>query len=280
MSKSNIRIAVMLSGETRNYNTVGDRQHPQYFVNILKEYYDTVDVYGTTWSHCEPPDPTKLALKQFVQIDQSVIDEWVMEDFMYRGWNHDSWNPNNRLDQLGSELFVDTVLTKTRAAYGQHWIGFESFAMPDVNEYDIFIRFRWDLGLDNFPSHDIEQWIIDRNIHSKISWIHNLEQTENMNMLLTTNNSFIHPYCNTSIEDTMFIMNSGAVAELRKHTIQERLLRVFNDFCNGGIKSSAHTLWHQLIWYDEINIGMHIDNIFSLNRDVEKSVTTISAQNK
>lgn len=280
MTKSNIRIAVMLSGETRNYNTVSDRQHPKYFVNILKEYYDTVDVYGATWSHCEKPNLDRLELLQFKQLDQRIIDDWVMEDFMYRGWNNDNWNPDNRLDQMGPEAFVDAVLARTRAAYGQHWIGFESFSMPNVEDYDIFIRFRWDLGFDNFPSEEIEKWVINRNIYTKIQWIYNLKQNEDIGILLTANNSFIHPFCNTSIEDTMFIMNAGAMTELRKKNIQERLLRVFKDFASGGIKSAAHTLWHQLIWYDDFNIGMHIDNIFSLNRDEEKELCVISAEIK
>jgi hypothetical protein len=277
---NNIRIAVMISGEIRNYNTVvSHRHHPKYFIDILKKKYNVVDVFGYTWAHCDDPIDI-IPFKKFNKVDQRVIKDWVNEDFMYRAWSHEMWNPQNRMDQLGPEQFVENVLNETCASYGQHWAGFESFAMPDIDDYDIFIRFRWDLGFDSFPSAEIEEWVINRNIYSKISWIHEIYNTEQMQLLLTTNNSYIHPHSNTSIEDTVFFMNKGAMLEIRKHSIQERLLRVFNNYCNGGLKAKAHTLWHQLIMDDYINVGMHIDNIFSLNRSEYKEIDAMGAKSK
>lgn len=268
-----MKIAVCISGETRNFNRVlgmSDHRGPMDFVNELRKFFPTVDVYGHTWAHCELPkqDPVKFTKLQVD--DQSMIDDWVSGDFLNRAYsNRDMWNPQNKLSSLGPQKFVDIHLQRSRAAYGQVFSAFRCFELVPRGHYDVVIRYRWDLEHLGDTDH-FEKTVVDR-----IHWL-SRRTAQDVAAGMSTCNTTVYtgnPLAIT-LEDTFFMVNTRGHEYLLADSIEHRLSVIFEGAW-GGEKSEAHTLWNLVIFtqmqhkvkpQDKIMFALHLPNMFMLIR--------------
>lgn len=271
-----MKIAVCLSGETRNFNRVlslKDTRGPIDFVNELKKFYSDVNVYGHTWSHCPPPIESGFKFKKLQIDNQSIIDDWVKQDFLNRSYsNRSGWNLDNKLADMSPQKFVNLHLARSRAAYGQVFSAFKCFNLVPLDTYDIVIRYRWDLQ-HQYDTEYFENTIIDR--------IKFLIRRKNQNMTAGVGSSNTTLYTGTpplmTMEDTFFMFNQLGHSYIRSVPIEDRLERVFES-CWGNEKEEAHSLWASVIFHparsitpqapehELINFYLHLPNMFQLIR--------------
>ena len=270
-----MKIAVCLSGETRNFNRVleMDRRGPLNFINELKKFYPDVDIFGHTWKHCEKPNESIVKFEKLLIQDQSMIDDWVKEDFLNRAYsNRDGWNKQNRLSEMSPEEFVKIHLERSRAAYGQVFSAFKCFREVPLDRYDVIIRYRWDLEHKGDTDY-FENTIIDR-----IGWL--LRRTDqgitagmgSSNTTLYTANPPM-----MTMEDTFFMLNTAGHSYVKSVPIEHRLDVIFESNW-GNEKSEAHTLWTSALFTpvpsrnpkdprdQEITFALHLPNMFQLIR--------------
>jgi hypothetical protein len=271
-----MKIAVCLSGETRNFNRVlgmPDHRGPVDFINELKKFYPTVDVFGHTWSHCETPHELGFKFKKFQQDDQEIIDNWVKEDFLNRAYsNRDMWNPQHKLSDISPEDFVNAYLQRSRAAYGQVFSAFKCFDLLPYDEYDVVIRYRWDLQ-HNGDTNFFQQTVIDR-----FSWLMRRTAQGHTAGMGTGNTTLYtgHPPLIT-MEDTFFMLNQLGHEYLRSIPIEHRLSSIFQSSW-GNEKEEAHMLWLSAIFHpittkkkrlhsqESIMFALHLPNMFQIIR--------------
>lgn len=295
-----MKIALCLSGETRMFNEFNDASlelGPQEFYRKLQQHNPdwTVDVYGHTWTHCETPVTDVFQFKQLVIEDQKLIDDWVKEDFINRAFsNKIDFNPKNKLSDMTPDAWVDKLLDRSRWAYGQHFSAYHCFALLPKNEYDIIIRYRWDLNfhpffnpsgsqISNFGASSAMDFFsksIGRSIENLISPKHyGIEPAA-----VITNNMYVHggQPCGIQMDDTFFMFNRKAFEVIGKGNdghdtiFENHLTCVFRNIAENE-KHSAHSLWGDLLFSHRHNtrglIIFHPDlpNIMSLYRNTENN---------
>ena len=244
------------------------------FINELRKFSSTVDIFGHTWAHCEPPREQGFKFKKLQIDDQVMIDNWVKEDFLNRAFsNRDVWNKQNKLIDTTPDKFVVNHLKRSRAAYGQVFSAFKCFNLVPLDHYDIVIRYRWDLehigDTDFFEKTIVDRmgWLIRRTAQGKTAGIGTANTT-----LYTGNPPMM------TMEDTFFMFNTAGHSYLRSVPIENRLDVIFESSW-GNEKSEAHTLWTEVIFHpipfktkkkdprDElINFALHLPNMFRLIR--------------
>lgn len=147
-----MKVAITISGQTRSYNRDA-RDHLDVFMEIMNKRHGwTFDLYGIVWEDCEMPcDPEKFKvletrnqqdLKDHIREHYSVLsspiatkdddpdlkDEWI--EF---------------IDSLPNQFEKEIEWSNRRLA--QVWGAFEAVDLiDDLDEYDMIIRWRWDLG--------------------------------------------------------------------------------------------------------------------------------------
>lgn len=270
-----MKIAVCLSGETRMFNQILEvRRSPADFIDELKKFFPQVDVYGHTWTHCEEPVTDRFQFSALMIEDQSSIDDWVKEDFVNRTYsNRMLWNQQTKLSAMSPEEYVEKNLDRSRKAYGQVFSGFRCFEMVPVNQYDVVIRYRWDL------EHVGDTENFERTIVNRINWLCE-KQSQGYPFGVGTSNSWIgsgHPPTIT-MEDTFFMLNAHGHEYLVNTTIQEKLETVFEQAW-GNEKSEAHSLWTDCIFtpvknndtVHRISFNLQLPNMFNLIRLVSKN---------
>lgn len=142
-NRSNLRIAILISGELRNWKQTAD--HLFNLKEILERDYfnNPVDVYGHTWIHSYTDD-IKYA-DRFTDIfveDQDIISDWVSYDIPVRG----SMYYDDR-DGKGIKITTNTDLARLAKNSNHNYAqtaGF-GFGLRQVPlKYDYVIRTRWD----------------------------------------------------------------------------------------------------------------------------------------
>jgi hypothetical protein len=270
-----MKIAVCISGETRNFNQVlsAGSRGPLNFVAELKKFFPTVDVYGHTWAHCELPDQNQLTLKKLRVDDQSIIDDWVKDDFVNRAFSlRQVWNNSNRLTNMDPNSYVRNYLQKSRESYGQIFSAFYCFALVPLDTYDIVIRFRWDL------SHVGDENFFKKTVINRIKWL-SQDPQQGKPCACGTSNSAISsgdpPFI--EIEDTFFMFNKLGHRYICAASVENKLDCIFESRW-GNEKSSAHTLWADAIFTSvppmkskfEVNenlvMFLHLPNMFRIIR--------------
>lgn len=276
-----MKIAVCLSGETRNYNhdlLDTDRQGPMDFVNQLKQHFDVVDIFGHTWSHCGKP-VNRHDFKKFRQDDQKVITDWVAQDFVNRTYTdggNGNFNSINQLNDLGPVAFIDAYLNKSKAIYGQTWSAAECFELVPLDEYDIVIRYRWDLV------HDGNSKFFEATVVNRILWLKNSDVVHNPTLVSTCNSHIQtnNPHAIAHIEDTFFIMNKVAHRVFCQVEIGDKLDNIIDLNLGRKHMPAHHGMWQAVLFthfYEHLNrydvnsqhMTMHLTlpNMFNISSD-------------
>ena len=259
-----MKIALCISGETREYNQY---LGPTSFINYLRSKGAEVDIYGHTWKHCGVPDESDtIKFKKLVIEDQKVIDDWVDLNPMKNGWD------TEKEPHISSDEWFREVYHNTRVKIGQHIGGFNCLRMPDPDEYDIVIRWRWDLGLmgsDNLqhrqgnglfliPEH--EQYLLDTIFYPKLEWASTRQQP----LALTSSESYLAQY-GPCLEDTHYVFNKQAMRCIHKLDLHFQIVKIWE-----GGKIGYHTLWNKLL-ADKggIKIGTHLPNVIKFYKSTK-----------
>lgn len=296
-----MKIALCLSGESRMFNEFNDaslERGPQEFYRKLQQYNPdwTVDVYGHTWTHCELPVTDVFQFKQLIIEDQKLIDDWVKEDFLNRAFsNKIDFNPKYKLSEMSLSAWVDKLLDRSRWAYGQHFSAYHCFALLPKNEYDIVIRYRWDLSFEPrfIPDgNELGSWgatsSIDFFKKSIGKSIENLISPKHYGIepaAIITNNMYVHGGQPNGIQmdDTFFMFNRKAFAVINKGqhgqdtTFEDHLAHVFSQ-THENEKHSAHSLWGDLLFshrhntYGLIIFHPDIPNTMLLHRNTKNNI--------
>lgn len=280
-----LKVAVCISGETRNYNQdLSDetQRGPMDFVEELRkfpEFFDTVDVFGHTWSHCERP-ANHQTFKDFFQQDQSVIDDWVKGDFRNRCYTDSgegNFNSYNVLTYMSSDDYISAYLMQSRRVYGQTWGASVCFDMVPLREYDIVIRYRWDLGHTG-NTDQFKNTVIDR-----ILWLCSSDVVNEPSAMSTSNFELKGGYNwppDPHIEDTFFILNKLGHEMFCHVTIENKIERMIDSRLGATQLPSAHSLWREILFPDyasckkrfeiettTFKMYMHLPNMFNISSD-------------
>jgi len=259
-----MKIALCISGETREYNQY---LGPTSFINYLRSKGAEVDIYGHTWKHCGVPDESDtIKFKKLVIEDQKVIDDWVDLNPMKNGWD------TEKEPHVSSDEWFREVYHNTRVKIGQHIGGFNCLRMPDPDEYDIVIRWRWDLGLMGsddlqhrqgnglflIPEH--EQYLLDTIFYPKLEWASTRQQP----FALTSSESYLAQY-GPCLEDTHYVFNKQAMRCIHKLDLHFQIVKIWE-----GGKIGYHTLWNKLL-ADKggIKIGTHLPNVIKFYKSTK-----------
>lgn len=237
-----MKIALCISGETRHYNKYFG---PEVFITWLMSHGHSVDVFGHTWTHCDVPSSSDIIrFKELLIEDQdTVISNWVLENPEKRGW------PGDFKDQA-------EMLNKTKAKCGQHVGGIKSLQMPNTEDYDVFIRWRWDLTINNDVLNG-KMYMLDD------LWLPKLEftRTRSEPVGITSCLSWLtaeYP----SIEDTHYIFNKSAHKNLKQIDTLGAIEGIWNDGPDADFVS-YHILWNYLlIRFGNIMLGTLLPDVF------------------
>lgn len=262
-----MRFAIAISGETRNYN---EQNGPDTIIKYLESQGHVVDLYGHTWDHCEVPF-NKNIFKNFVMEPQSIIDDWIKEDFMFRAWSHVEYNPTCRLSDMTPDEFVHRILMTSRAKYGQHFSGLKSIHMVPLHQYDIVIRWRWDLRIAKniLQSDDMMD-----SFHKRMHWLER-KNHQDFVVIQCSSNSW-GSFWNYAIEDTHFFINKHAHEKLLEMSISDRFDSVFRKQ-NTNEKISYHTLWTELLCQSRIDFSFELISMTCFTGDRNHDLDPLSS---
>jgi hypothetical protein len=249
-----MKIAVSVSGETRNYNDPGVHDYFTWGLRNLMEGHE-YDLYGHTWSHCEwPCDPEKYVRIQ--RTDQCCVwDSFAEENFMnvFPGVDFSKL----RYDDY-KENFIDFLKKRLNLTYGQIWSFYESLKGVDLDEYDVILRWRWD------------NCSVDENIEKFWNEFQSIED----NTLLARTDVFVStparmtPEC-IAIQDTAFLLSPEAMAKIYSKTIQESLLETVGS--TYPYRYETHHLWGAWLSYLQCHIAVALPMVSSqLTKDDQK----------
>lgn len=234
-----MRIALCIAGETREYNKFFG---PNTIITHLMENGHTVDVFGHTWAHCEKPVEDVFKFKRLLIEDQlKIVEDWVNVNPQQRQFSY--WDDENNCEGPLEDIEL------TRAKIGQHISGLKCLQMPETNDYDVFIRWRWDLTLQ-WDQHWIskEADLYSQDDKNKIvklmfdQWIDYLETKNDLPVILTDGHGWVGHY-NWTIQDTHFYLNKVAHRNIKNLKWETAIERVWNETC----KCSYHMLWNHLL---------------------------------
>ncbi len=222
-----MRIALCISGETREYNTF---LGPEVFVDYLRSKGCTVDIYGHTWKHCgEPIETNVIKFKELLIQDQAIIDRWIDKNPNAHGWD------TPRPDNMQADEWFARLYHNTRVKIGQHIGGFNCLRMPNHNNYDLCIRWRWDLTLN--LNHAWEESAMEYQFYPILESTSTVEEA----LAVTSCESGVALY-GPNLEDTHYAFNRSAMNNINNFDLYNSILSVWN-----GGKISYHTLWNKLI---------------------------------
>lgn len=279
-----MKIAVCLSGETRNYNQDLADPHargPMDFVHELQKHFDTVDVFGHTWQHCEIPS-NHTDFKKFKQQDQQVIADWVTQDFVnrvYTDGGEGNFNSYNKLNDLGPDKFIESYLEKSKAIYGQTWSASECFDLVPLNEYDIVVRYRWDLR------HEGDSKFFKDTVVNRILWICGkfFDHNNDTPLMVSTCNGHVStgwPQPEAHIEDTFFILSGQAHCVVCQVAIADKLDQIIEKNMGRMHMPAHHSLWRSVLFTqfdsdyrrypvdnDVLQMHLTLPNMFNISSD-------------
>lgn len=272
-----LKIAICVSGETRMFRdpeiAPETFEKDLYaFKKILNDLGHEVDLYGHTWKHCNTTHINGNDFKRIKVQDQAVIDHWIKKNIFLRSplILEQTLNPMHADD----DGFIEEHVKNGRRTYGQIWSAFEAFDLvTDEDEYDVVVRWRWDLGLWRPNEYNIKQlnYILYKIAHypGKLG--------------ATSGNSDIIPFDYDSrgfnvsfsftgtIEDVIIFFTNDIVKLTHIDPKEEILDSILRDGLKGTPVDDAHTLWYQYILYGlRIPMDLGVPMMFNLSRTTEK----------
>lgn len=244
-----MKIALCIAGETREYNSFFG---PDTLITHLMEAGHTVDIFGHTWDHCEKPIEDMFKFKKLVIEDQlKIVEDWVNKNPEQRLYNE--WDHENDCDGPLETIEV------TRAKIGQHVSGLKSLQMPETDDYDLFIRWRWDLKIEwnqqwidkdavNKPAAIYNADLYSRDYRNTVvkfmydQWVNYLENRNQIPMVITDSIGWVGLH-NWAIQDTHFLLNKLAHKNIKNLNWETEIAQVWNETS----KCSSHMLWNHLL---------------------------------
>ena len=280
-------ILICVSGETRTYNH-HEGKHLKFFVSKLESLGYKVYLVGHTWAHCDVPNLSYV--ENFLEVkieDQSVIDDWILEDIAHRIPKtppkiHDRYRKPVR----DYEAYIQDTVAQGRPIYGQIWSAFGAFNLVNTCwrdiKPDIFIRWRWDGTIiedhNNIPNIHITEDVKNYIWGTLDITLRQIGQTTSRPVTVTTANSCLYSSgiesCNTLVftgvfEDVIMAYNARAMLKLMNPlALKNTLNLMLSNSRNAMYSRSAHTLWYTVLNMVEDNMGyaFHLPEIFYLER--------------
>lgn len=225
-----MKIAVNISGQTRWHNL-----NEQWFYPHLEKLLEgfEYDLYGHTWDYCEKPNAIEK-FTNFIQTDQNEIwDKFVKYNIFDRIAYRTNWidleEYNDALN--GKTDFLEFCKKTSFATYGQIWSWYECMKTIPTDDYDLILRWRWDIDAKIDPHHIFEFQTNIRNFSNK--------QGEYNSNLTNSDVLTMSPMVSGTMHDTCFAMRAGSF----KHfdDIENQLDRVVRR--NLPDRFDAHELW-------------------------------------
>lgn len=281
-----INILIAVSGETRCFNEL-THSHLKFFKEKLESLNNNVFVIGHTWKHCPPIDKQHYSLFDALDIvDQKIIDDWVLEDFLTRCPNNDinSFNitqPNKRVDIKNKES-IDIALKLARYSWGQHWSAFASFKKYNKKTFksrhsppfDILIRWRWDnsISLDNYTGYVGSDFKLTEGIcqlffnylNTRIRMINFPDDrpigiTDGASTIATkkAGENFLPIEFGAPILNDRFIIFNNQAAKILQDTDFPETLELLYKWSDRKQSFEGHTLWYTILL--NLGINMNID---------------------
>lgn len=222
-----MKIALCISGETREFNIY---YPPNNYITWLREKGHTVDVFAHTWSHCEKPQPTIFNFKQLIIEDQDkVIGDWSNVDPEFRSFSF--WDEENNCRGVPQPLEV------TKEKIGQHVSGWKCLQLPETDDYDFVIRWRWDLAI---ATREHVPEIMDILYPPQLDYI----STYNEKPLCMTDCVSRWGRFNLELNDIMYLINKPAHINIKNSPWEQAVLDAWAEEEN---PCSYHTLWNLML---------------------------------
>jgi len=260
-----LKIAFCISGETRNF---GDKEfsnvHYPVFIDTLRNLGHDVDLYGHTWTHCNISQINKKEFVNFKIQDQQVIDNWIKQDLFVRH--------ANKVPVDISNFDIEDIAKKGRAVYGQTWGFWECVNLIEsIDQYDILIRYRWDLGFEKNERdiHNFNIEMFDIELHREAAGCASGESRFTSDLRFPNKCDSV---VRGTIDDVVMIFNSNAFRKMHKsydryEDISTVLHHIAQNERRGLPIVEAHALWYTvLINQLHIEIATTIPSIFKLTR--------------
>jgi hypothetical protein len=275
------KICIAVSGETRNFNTTTHAQLAK-FKSKLEALNFEVYIVAHTWTHSAVPQHTHL-FNEIKFEDQADIDRWVLSHYALRApLRHDS-----PLLDIRNPADVKVKMMEARRSYGQLWGAFSSFKMFSTSDNipgcDLLIRWRWDLGIDNYVINGIRISDDDMKIvqnynfeYLNVSMRRMAAEGANMRPIgatdgtggITANSNGIDTrnFVLPTLNDRFIIFNLSAAGILSTSNFTE----VFDNILRVGTRVEnfdGHTLWYTVLLNMGISMCIDIPQMTNLMRE-------------
>lgn len=229
---NNLKIAILVSGEIRNWNA-GPCDHLINFRNIIqRDYVNTkVDIYGHTWSHCDIENIKYKELFSGIIVDDiSMISDWVCSDILLRGIITGD-------EKYTRETALDSIINSSIQHYAQI-TGFMAGLRGIPENYDYVIRVRWDLEY-NITRERLDELflILDEFIKKDVVLL------SHKTSLQYLDSPFIRDVVKISIQDNFFILSKPAFQAMKDRSYFEVFDNILRKSHRGDNIPSDHGLW-------------------------------------
>lgn len=161
-----MKVALCYSGETRSFNNSG-KHHLLVLKQAFEKFGHTLDCYGIHWDDCDYPDQDVVQFKEIKTVSQQIIREWVEQDLPGRaivnnGYAYERFSSlyNLEFDKIPRDELVYSSYTSLGQVIG----GWMSLQLPK-DDYDLYIRWRWDGCLSIESSKSFYNYLKDSNIN-------------------------------------------------------------------------------------------------------------------
>jgi hypothetical protein len=275
------KVAICISGETRTFNTKSYQELKTLTEKLSVRGFE-FDFYGHTWDHCEDPDPSLLPFKKIIKEPLSIIDKWVMAEFLTRAF-FDRKYPIKVSQRQDPEKIVDFYLQASRAGYGQLISAFNCFKLIDIDQYDLVIRARWDCKFKDLDIAYVIETLVSQMNKAQVA------AENNSPLVLASSDTRIMPYSASkkyvrqpaiSLGDLFFVFNKFSFTSIMNKPVFTIIEHINDSTTKTHHNFRNHQLWSEILLRCDIYIDTTLPNIFETHRtpgDEMKSISGWSA---
>lgn len=239
-----MKIAVCFSGETRTFNeetTIQERWG--IFESLLTQSGDhSVEYYGHTWEHCEPPVFSYIDDVKLTVTDQAEIDEWVADDLIWRTTYKQAWRYDTDYQQMNASQRHDHYLAMSRCGYGQVVSTVKCLNSIDHGKFDLIIKTRWDVELQDGYIESLVKTV--QNIYNEVWPAASGAHEGGYLMNSTVSDWATGTNTDSTPEDYLFILQGKS--EAHQAVTQMEWKEIISDTLNWRTDDStptSHSLW-------------------------------------
>lgn len=252
-----LKICICVSGQIRTF--MQRENMLDNFIDFLTHHGHKVTIIGHQWKQDQHLVTDKgIKFNNIIIEDQKDIIEYVKENIMLRKVITD-----DKTIKADHPDFIKYFTEKAPATYGQMWGAWNCLSSVRT-DFDIVIRWRWDLGFDI------------TNYDDALSRLFNVAI---MNLSQTT-----YPVCLTSADghlvvgrhledftgvlcDTVMAFNIPALKKIKQINIRQALDNVLEQKAYYDRTPTSHTLWYSLLNTLELQYNLTLPCVFSLVRN-------------